>query len=364
MLKLLINSLAREFYQQHAGFFLVGIYILFGVVEPSQLIGYQKALLLAGISSPVGLAVVFSAWVLYSLKAHFFIRQKLTLAKYSFVRETAALSKNDQIKLWLKLFTIILLPVAIYVLLLIALSLRYQLLWSALSIIIVFAVLLFTLSWFAYQSLTFGFLKQERKSIDFGVKIKRPFFSWPIFHLLNEQPLMLLMCKGLSFVFFKGVLWMFADVASDSRVLLVALLASVLCHAVLLSSLLKFELEYLNFNKSLPVSVYGRILNWVLIFAIILIPEWIFVMMAAHADLYVVTEAFLFGLAGLFFMLTLLYLVKLNMDNYLKWLLFFFFVSMWTILSHYGLWYSLILLGFCKVYYLLNFNRIDLGNYQ
>lgn len=115
MLRLLINSLAKEFYQQHAGFFLMGFYVLFGVVEPSQLIGYQKTLLLAGISSPIGMAIVFVSWMLYGFKVHFFIKQKLALAQYNFINEVGTLEKNRQLKLWLALYSVILLPILIYV---------------------------------------------------------------------------------------------------------------------------------------------------------------------------------------------------------------------------------------------------------
>ncbi|MCZ4222692.1 hypothetical protein [Pedobacter rhodius] len=360
MLKLLINSLAKEFYQQHAGFFLVGIYILFGVVEPSQLIGYQKALLLAGISSPIGLAIVFISWLLYSLKAYFFIKQKLLQAKYDFVSETTALNIDTQLKLWLRLYLVILAPILIYVFLLIGLSFIYHLYLSIVSILIIFPALIYGLSWRTYQSLTFGFLKQERQIINFGFKFKKPFFSWPLFHLFNEQPLMLLMCKLLSLVFFKGMLWMFADIGNGIRVLLVAMLASILCHATLVFTLLKFDTEYLNFSKSLEISVYKRLLNWLLVFIIILVPEWIFLISASHFDLYSIANGFVFGLSGLIFLLTLSYIVKLNMDNYLKWLLFFFFASMWAILGHYYLLFCLALLVTCTLYYVMMFNKTDL----
>ena len=360
MLKLLINSLAKEFYQQHAGFFLVGIYILFGVVEPSQLIGYQKALLLAGISSPVGIAIVFVSWFLYATKVHFFIKQKLASTKYNFIKETAALKKNMQLKLWLRLYFTILIPVIVYVFLLIGLSINYSLFISAICILIVFSALIFGLSWLTYQSVTLSFLINEKEPVRFGIKFKKPFFSWPLFHLLKEQPLMLLMCKLLSFVFFKAILWMFADVGYDIRILLVALLASVLCHAVLVFTLLKFETEYTNFSKSVQLSTYKRIFNWLLIFAIILIPEWIFLISAAHFNLYAIANGLLFSLAGLFFLLALVYIVRLNMDNYLKWLLFFFFIAMWLILAQYYLLFSLVLLVSCILYYLLMFNKVDL----
>lgn len=359
MLKLLINSLTKEFYQQHAGFFLVGIYVLFGIVEPSQLISYQKALLLAGISSPFGLAIVFTCWFLYSAKVHFFIKGKLLEAKYNFIRETAALSLNIQIKLWLRLHIVILLPILIYVFLLIALCFSYHFFIAAIGILIVFSGLIFGLSWLNYQSVTFGFLNEKRQIANPGI-IKKPFFSWPLFHLLKEQPLILLMCKVLSFIFFKGMLWMFADVGYDMRVILVALLASVLCHAVLVFTLLKFETEFLNFNKSLQISVFKRMLNWLLVFVIILIPEWIFLITAAHLNLYAIANGILFGIAGLLFLLTLLYIVRLNMDKYLKWLLFFFFIAIWSILGHYYLLFSLVLLGSCVLYYYIMFNKIDL----
>jgi hypothetical protein len=341
MLKLLISSLAKEFYQQHAGFFLMGFYVLFGVVEPSQLISYHKALLLAGLSSPLGLAIVCVSWVLYCAKVHFFIKQKLSLAQYNFVNEVGSLDKTPQLKLWLALYCVFLLPIIIYLFALIGVGVYYHLFLSLIVILAIFAALAVGLSFLSYRSVTFGFLKQEMHQSNSYIQVKRPFFSWPLFYLFNEQPLMLLICKVLSLFFFKSMLWMFADVGHDTRVLLVALLASILCHAVLVFTLLKFEISYLNFSKSL-------------------LPEWTFLIISSEYDVYSIMNGFVFGLAGLLFLLTLLYFVKLNMDIYLRWLLFFFFISMWSILGHYYLLYSLVLLGGCALYYLMNFDNTDL----
>lgn len=359
-MRLLINSLAKEFYQQHAGFFLMGFYILFGIVEPSQLIGYHKALLLAGISSPVGLAIVFIFWILYCVKSHYFIKQKLSLAQYNFVNEVSTLDERPQIKLWFALYCVILLPIIIYVLALIVMSIYHHLILSLSLILAVFAALAIGLSYLSYRSVTFGFLKKERQNTNLYIHIIRPFFSWRLFYLLNEQPLMLLMCKALSLVFFKSMLWMFADVGQDTRVLLVALLASILCHAVLVFTLLKFEIAYLNFSKSLQISTFNRLLGWLLTLLIILVPEWTFLIIASEYDLYAIFNGFLFGIAGMLFLLTLLYFVRLNMDVYLRWLLFFFFISIWSILAHYYLLYSLVLIGVCALYYLMRFDRTDL----
>jgi len=359
MLKLLINSLAKDFYQRHAGFFLFGIYFLFGIPEPSQLIEYNKALLLAGISSPVGMAVVFISWVLYAAKAHLFINQKLRLHQYNFTKEIGSREKGVQLKLWLSFNSVILLPILIYVILLIILGLKFQFYSSVTSIIVVFLALFFVLAWLRFHSMTFDFLKQENKLFNIQFKIKRPFFSWPIHYLFNEQLLMLLLCKIISLFLFKGILWMFADVGDDIRVLLTALLASVICHSGLVINLLRFETEQLNFGRSLPIRISKRLRNWLLVFSIILLPEWVLFTVTAHYNLYSIANGLLFGLTGLFFLLTLLYLVKLNLDSYIKSLLFFFFITLYIILGHYYILYSLLMITFSLLFYVRIVNKID-----
>lgn len=356
MLRLLINSLSRAFYQQHAGYFLMGFYVLFGVVEPSQLLNYHSALLMTALSSPAGLAMVSVSWFLYSVKAFFFIKQKLAQPQYNFVKELGTLDKHPQLQLWLAFYPVILLPIIIYVFALSGLCLYNHLYISLICILAVFAALLTGLSLLSYRSVTWGFSKEESCQTNSYKNVKRPFFSWPLFYLLHEQPLMLLMCKILSLIFFKAMRWMFADVGNDIRVLLLALLASVLCHAVLVFTLLKFEIAFLNFSKSLPISAYERLIGWLFVFAIILLPEWTVLSISSAYDLYSIINGVVFGLAGMFFLLMVLYFVKLNMDIYLRWLLFFFFISMWAILAHYYLLFSLLVLGSCALYYLRNFN--------
>ena len=360
MLRLLNKSFAKKFYQQHAGYFLVGIYLLFGIVEPSQLIDYQKTLLLAGISSPMGLLIVFLSWLLYVLKVYFFVKHKLALAQYKFIHEIGALNIKTQLKIWLSLYAVMLLPVTIYALALIGLSIYYHFFLSFFCVLIVFFTLILGLSLRSYQLVTIAFLKEEQTQNNTGIKIILPFFSWPIVHLFKEQPLMLFMCKLSSLVLFKAMLWMFADVGNDTRVLLIALLASVLCHSVLVYTLLRFEIAFLNFSKSLPVSIYKRLYGWLVIFTMVLIPEWILLIVSSAYNLYSIANGFLFSLTSIFFLLTVMYFIRLNVDNYLKWLLFFFFTAMWAILGHYYLVFSLVLLVCCTTYYMLNFDKIDL----
>lgn len=359
MLRLLVRTLAKEFYQQHAGFFLFALYVLFGIVEPRQVIGFNSALLLSGISSPLGMALVVISWILYSLKVWLFIQAKLSLPQYNFIRESGSLSKSSQLTLWIKFYLIILLPVFVYFIILVYLSVKYQLFLSLAGILIAFFALHSGLTWMSFQRVSFGFLRQQSSHLP-ALRFRKRFFSWPIYYLFNEQLVQLLMCKILSFAMFKGILWMFADVAADVRTLLIALLASILCHSVLVFNLLTFETKYLSFTRSLPMKTISRFVQWLFVFLIILIPEWIFFMMASHYHMYAIADGFLFGLGGLFFLLVLLYTVRLDMESYLKMLLLFFFIAIWAILGHYYVLFSFLMIGSAFLFYVFRFDKIDL----
>jgi hypothetical protein len=364
MVRLLIRSLGKEFYQQHAGFFFVGFYFLFGVVEPSQLLGYHKSLLIAGISSPLGIALVCGSWLLYSIKVYFFIQQKADLPEYKFLSTIGSLDTKRQLRVSLKLFVFILLPVLTYVVLLVGFSIGYLHLGAAIIFITVFLILCLCLSWLSFRNITYGFLKSEWSVNERLSKIEarfvKPFFSWPIFHLFNEQPLMLIVCKFSSFILFKGILWMFADQPGDLRVLLMALLASVLSHAIVVIDLLKFEAKYLNFTSSMPFNIGKRYLNWLITFALILIPEWIIFAISVHFTLVSVFCGLVFGLSGMSFLLIVLLAIELDTERYFKWLLFYFSISMMAILSGYYIIFSIVLAAGCFLFYRFSFDTIDL----
>jgi hypothetical protein len=57
----------RGFYQAHAGMFLFFFLFMVGAVDPGELLNYHKTLMLAFISSPLMLMVVFVVWFLYTI---------------------------------------------------------------------------------------------------------------------------------------------------------------------------------------------------------------------------------------------------------------------------------------------------------
>ncbi|HTM98655.1 MAG TPA: hypothetical protein VL088_07930 [Pedobacter sp.] len=360
MLKLVTKTIGLSFYRQHIGLFLVVFYLFFGAVEGSQLISYHYAILMAICSSPFILLLLFGVWVLYALKSVFFVKQQLKGESYAFMKEASRLPRKQQYHLWLKTYAFLLLPILSYALLIIAIAIMHQLYWSVIAIIFGLVLLHFALVGYTYRFTNFAFKMSKQWVSIPSVKLNRPFWLWPLFHLLNEQRLMLFACKVLSLLFLKAMLLLFADVGNDIRVYLTVLLTVVLSHAILIFNLIKFDVFYRSFARSLAINRVKTLLNWVILLMLLLIPELGLLIWLTDFDILRLAYELLFCCGAMLFLFVLIYVIKADMERYMKCLLFFFFTTMLSVLAGYYVVYSLTLLICSTFVFLCKYPRMDL----
>ncbi len=360
MLKLLIKTLGNSFYQQHIGLFLVVFYLLFGAVEGSQLVSYHLAILMAICSSPLILSLLFGVWILYAIKSYLFIAKKLKSEDYQFAKNITSLTKKEQLSLWFKIYAYLLLPILIYACLIIVIALKHGFYFTLTATTIGLCLLLFVLSFQTFRFTNYTFKQSKGWIIWPNLKVHQPFWAWPIFYLFQEQKLMLLVVKIVSITFFKAILLLFADVGNDLRVYLTAMLAVVLSHAILIFNLIKFDATYLSFSSTLPISSLKKLSYWMAILFLLLIPEFGLLTWFTKFDIIFLANGLLFCIGTMLFLFVLVYLLKTNMENYMKCLLFFFFASMMAILTHYYLWFSIACIISSILIYLWRYPKIDL----
>lgn len=360
MLKILIRTIGTTFYQQHIGLFLVVFYLFFGMIQGHDLILFHKALLLSICSSPLNLFILFAVWILYAIKCLLFVKQKLAQQDHIFVKETAIVSPKNQIILWIRVYSFLLAPILCYAGLVLVTSITHQYFFSF-SATLLMLVLMFTLlSFYTYRTVNFSFNVSKPWLNLPVIKINKGFWSWPIWCLLNEQRVMLLICKIVSFLFFKAILLVFADISNDIRIYLTALLAVVLSHAILVLNVIKFDAFYNAFAKNLTITVMKRLIYWVFVFSILLIPEMILLLFSTHITVIQFGNCLLFAISSMLVLQTLVYLLKANTDRYLQYLLFFFFISMFAILGGYYLPFSIAMIVCSSVFFVWNYNKLDL----
>ncbi|RYZ19509.1 MAG: hypothetical protein EOP49_48350, partial [Sphingobacteriales bacterium] len=297
MFTLLNKTMARAFYAQHAGFFLFVFYMIFGAVEPGQLIYYQLTLLQAIASSMVAMGIFCGLILLYAIKTWVFLRGRLDLPVYSFIYASAGAEKKRQVKSWLRVYAVLLAPILIYALAVLTTTVYYAQITPLLTLIITLSVTFAGLLYFTFQKINASFRPARTILPDLLPRLSKPQWTWSFLNLLKKEPVMLFGCKILSFFIFRGILWVFEDVEAKTPVLFIALLGAVVTHTVLIATIQQYD-SRLDFQKALPISWQRRFLQLTMLLLFIFLPELIFFAVSATFDLELIATGTLFCLAS------------------------------------------------------------------
>ena len=357
MLSIYIKTLAKEFYAQHAGLFIFLFYMIFAAVEPGQMLSFHLSLLIGISASPVILVIFLLLFTVYALKGFLFIRQKLSQDIYQFIYLSNAAVRKTQILTWSGLYVVICLPMLIYAVMLFITAALHGHYMTMVALSLYLSALLYLMARLTYQRINYQFTSIK---IPFDIElpvIRKPYWTWSLYYLLKEQIMMLLMCKLLSFVLFKGIIWAFDGDIPDVRVYMMAMLAAVLSHTTLIATVLRYEKVNLSFVNSLPLSGWKRLTHTVVFIILLLLPEFVLYSFASGFIPYIIIAGIVFGVSGLLLLKLSLYFLKADMDRYLKFIFCFFVIAMTAIIFSQFFLCSLLMLIFITAYHYYLFNR-------
>ncbi|MCJ8209548.1 hypothetical protein MUY27_07495 [Mucilaginibacter sp. RS28] len=320
------------FYRAHAGMFLFIFLAMFGSVPGNQLLYYHESLMLACLTSPAFLAIVFAAWLLYVVKATFHIAGIFRLPHQQFLFYSAnAIERKQLWTAWLITQFNILLPVIIYGGLTVAVGLTHGIYTASIIIIIYLLFLIGIGAWMNIRLLiTPADNTKESRMIRWFSNFPKPYFSLFVYHIFHAKKLPYLITKIISWVIITGVFALFADVKHDMRVAGIAVLAIAVAHAVIVFEERTFEETNLVFARNLPYSKIRLFAGFALSYLILLLPEviWLY----ARFDPVLATELMLFPLSSILLFHCLLYRLGLDMERYMQWVLGLFIVIFWIMM--------------------------------
>jgi hypothetical protein len=330
--KILIKIFANGFYRVHAGLFLFIGLVMVGSIPPERLWMYEKTLMMAFISGPIMMMLVFALWLIYTIKAMQYVSSQIFAVNQQFLFYSSnSLSREKQFKSWFWMQFVILLPLTSYGLIAVVVGLisRY---YIASIVILLYLLLLTVLSAGLYAKLVNRLMDGSNQSflLKISSKWRKPFFSLFIYHVFDKMKVAYIITKILSWLIITGVFNLFADVTHDIRVAGIAILAIITAHTNLVYQNHVFESQYFTLSRNLPYSYSARFINFAKTYLILLLPEaiWLF----TRFNPFIAFELMLLGLSIAMFFHCLLYAIDLNMDKYLQWVLASFIVLFWIIM--------------------------------
>jgi hypothetical protein len=347
----------QGFYRAHAGMFIFIFLVLFGAVPGDMLISYHKSLMLAFLTSPLLLAVVFGVWLLYMIKAWHYVAGQLAAPHHQFLfYSISAYSKRSQFFSWLIIQFNILLPIIIYGGLAIGVGLVHKCYMASAGVVIYLLLLSIASALFCIkltQALPEG--KQLSLFLRFGKSMPKPYFSLFIWHIFNQKKVAYIIIKVISWVVITAVFALFDDVKHDARVAGIAVLAIVVAHVAIVFEERVFEETFLRFGRNLPYSRSSLFGGFVLVYFAMLLPEiiWLF----TRFDLVFATELTLFALSAIMLFHSLLYRIGLTMDIYMQWVLGLFMLIFWVVMFNAMLLAALLCITAAFVLFYFNYYK-------
>ncbi|MFN8341933.1 MAG: hypothetical protein U0V64_09725 [Cyclobacteriaceae bacterium] len=262
------------FYQRHAGLFLFGFVLLFGLVESSQLLHFHLALMTGMLTSWVMLSLVTASWAVYTLKVIHFIHKELQLRPNQFMLLYQLLTQSEQRKLLWKVVLVLLEPVWAYVVILMAVGIYFeQYLASLFAGSAVILLMIATVEAVRHrinhpEQVTFGNRLFSLLTPTFHRPLPLIFWtqSW------RHEPWGVILTKLFN-LFAIYLVSSNMDDHADFRVGALTCLAVAVAHSSWIFEMRRFEEQQLVFLRNFPWSTWQRLAPIITLTCLMILPE-------------------------------------------------------------------------------------------
>lgn len=327
--RVLVKVVARGFYQEHTGWLLALFLLVFinffytrvpnqAHLTEAQIVQNGFRLVIASVSEPLGVAVLASVCLLYSLKSWHYVAGRLRGPDAQFLLySSTALPRRQQVWAWAAVQGVILLPLMglCGYAMVVGLVFNY---WLVPVLLPPFLLLLAVAGAGYYTRLLNDAVNQPDKVVRLGWLRgwPKPLFSLFLYEVIVHKRLTLLITKAVSVITIALLLLAFPASRADGRLLGLIGLCCAVGHSILVFQAGEFESFYLAFARNLPYGrgqVYGQQL---LLYSTLLLPELGWLLLAGNSSAGLVAAGLLLSVTLL--LRALLYLTGQHMTTYLR----------------------------------------------
>ncbi len=282
MIRVVIKTLAKPFYIEHAGFFFLLFFIAGGFMRSTEHIA-MATFIADSNSLTIILLIAFS---LYHLKLTLFTKSILNSNPYLFLRNLTSLLAIEQFLIIGLVFCILSIVPLIY-----AVFITFFMIKAEAYMRLGFLHLYFVLSASIYclmfvRQLQKPLMEQKASVITnfIHVKVSRPFIFWFPTYLINKRPLLLISTKlistGLLVLIFSG----YNSHEYDWRYLGMGAVITSNVNMVVAYAYFEFYTRDLSFLRGMPISVFKRLCTLLTVTILLLLPEAIVILRKMPLD--------------------------------------------------------------------------------
>jgi hypothetical protein len=341
MTQVLYKLLVNKFYKLNAGFFLFLFIVLFGIMPGADTIILHRQLMLAAVSSWAGLTIMTIVFGAYALKCVLFVLRELATPENVFIYNMQGLTNGRQLRLLFFVFTSLLSPVLIYGAITVAAGAQagQALAAGAAGILLGLCA---TGTYILFATIN-GTWKQPLGGLPkVGWLPRKQFLTYLLFYSVDNKKGVFISVKIFSLLALQFMVALNADKVSKENICFLILL-SIAAHALLPLYYIRFIESEMAFLRNMPLRLGARLSQLLVTYAIILLPELLFLAWnEAHVlQWHLIAALYLLAIARLMFYSVLQYLPRMTTERYTGIIFISFFVSI-ILLASVSLWFFVI----------------------
>lgn len=319
---LLLKVLVKQFYIVNAGFLLFIFFVFFGMVNSAQLISYHKSLILSMISSPIVMALVWVAWLLYNIKCMLFCNDTIKAADSNYLFILRMVPPGKQFIIYLLVSALQYMPMLAYSFFVVCMAVSRSMLLTA-TAVSAYQFLMVALSarviFVAFNKSTHVPLLEKLSAL-MGVrnKIKMGYYSFLTLDIFHERKIAFAIVKIFS-ILLLSVSFVKNGDNFDDDLFSIFFQLILTAHAILVFYCVNFNETKMYFSRNLPLPLYKVGGMYIFTYALILLPELGFMLVNNHGNLpgSLVILFYCTAVSTLFLYTAILYGCEMDMENYM-----------------------------------------------
>jgi len=334
---ILWKALIRQYYRQNAGFFLFFFLFFFGIVAPSQQLAYHYAIILGILHTPALMALALFCWLLYALKCIRWIIGIQQSADHAFLHALPLVGRIRAYRLLLEIQIILFLPILLYALPVVIIA-CIQAIWSVAVLVICFIVWICLISAMSYWYELSYPGRLIRMSLLHREAARKEYISYWSFLLRGLVTQHKALLAGIK-LFGCGILYLLLKIQTstdyDIRMPFLIFSVALLGHGALIYETRRTEEENLLFYRSMPVPLLKRMLQYMIFYFLVFLPEIITIgwLMPDHIRIKDALGFVLAGYSTLLLLNSCLFIVSLQRSEFIKLSLGVFGILYFGVLS-------------------------------
>lgn len=352
-MKILFQALVKSFYKENAGailFFLTLLIFIVGDFHGAGVVAYHYSLITGLLGSPNFLLLVFLFWFVYARKCFSFVSGILYKPEYAFLHIFNTFSKVKRFRLFFFVETLLLLPILLYAILIIVIGwqLHFHL---TVTLVMVYLLLLCIGAAVRHVSLLNNTEKKTAPSLP-GASF------YPVILLKSVPAFLSSGIKIFTCIVLYGTAKNNTITVYDPGTVFWLFNFGIIANGIIVYRIREFEEKYLSFYRSTPVSLSKRLLEYSLVYFMLLIPEFVTISILTPVHLHYI-DAVNFALCSyslLLLMNSITFIRPFRMKTYLKIVsgiacIQFFFLIFAALTTLYLLFFLLAVMIFITGYY-------------